>query len=80
MFRLCFSFKNNGRTNVLLVSIFENTLKKAISRQKRHFGRFWQLIPFFQCILKITDQNNICVSIVFEAKAEKKFKKKLVDP
>ena len=42
-----FSFKNNRRTNVLLVSIFENALKKAISRQIRHFDRFWQLLTFF---------------------------------
>ena len=33
-------------TDVLLVGIFENALKKAINRQKRHFGCFWRLIIF----------------------------------
>ena len=42
VFWLLFSFKNNRHTNVLLVGILENTLKKDISRQneKRHFGVF----------------------------------------
>ena len=35
------SFKNNRHTNVLLVSIFENALKKAINLQKNgHNGVF----------------------------------------
>ena len=37
---LWFRFKNNRLTNVFLVGIFENSLKKAIRSQKRHFGRF----------------------------------------
>ena len=32
--------KNNRHTNVLLFGIFENTLRKSGSLQKRHFGRF----------------------------------------
>ena len=53
VFRLWFSFKNNWRTNVLLVGIFEKKL--------------------------LAVKNNICASIVFKAKTEKKFTK-LVDP
>ena len=35
----------------------------------------------FVCVFKNTDQNNICVSLVLEAKTEKIIKKqKLVDP
>ena len=34
----------------------------------------------FLCIFKNTDQDNICVSIVLEAKTIKKNLKKLVDP
>ena len=47
VFRLRFSFNNNRRTNVLLVSNFENAQKKVIDWQKRHFGCFWRLITFF---------------------------------
>ena len=71
--------KNSRHTNVLLVSIFENALKIAICCQKCHFGRFWQLFPFFKCIFKNIDQNNICASTVFKAITEKKILKKLVD-
>ena len=50
-FSLCFSFDSALKTievqmYVLLVGIFENALTKAISRQKRHFGRFWPLLTF----------------------------------
>ena len=56
-------------------------LKKAISRQKRHFDRFLQLLTFLKCILKNTDKNNILGPVVCKAKTEKKnVKKKLVDP
>ena len=47
MFLLWFSFKNKRRTNVLLVGIFENTLKKAISRQKpKDKNNIWASIVF----------------------------------
>ena len=62
MFRLWFSFKNNRRTKVLLVGIFEKT-KNVIDCQKRYFGRFWRLITVFVLILKNTDQNNMCVPV-----------------
>ena len=71
VFRLWFSFKNNRCTNVFLASIFENAQKKVMDHQKRHFGCFWQLITVFWCVLKNTDQNNICVSIVFKAETKK---------
>ena len=45
--------------------------KKVIDRQKHHFGCFLRLITFFLCVFKNTDQNNICLSIVFKAKTEK---------
>ena len=44
---LWFSFLNNKPTNVLLVGIFLNTLKKLLSVTKRHFGHFSKLIAFF---------------------------------
>ena len=61
VFRLCFSFKNNRRTNVHLVSIFENTLKKSYLSKtpfrpflaKRPKWRFWWLIAFFSAFSKI---------------------------
>ena len=59
------------------VGIFENALKKAISHKKRHFCRFLTVINFFLCIFKNIDENNIFGSIVFKAKAEKKFCKKI---
>ena len=49
---LCFSFDSAFKTidpqmNFWSLCIFENALKKkAISHQKRNFGRFWQLITF----------------------------------
>ena len=79
VFWLWFSLKNNRHTNVFLVGIFENALKKVIDRQKLHFGCFWRLITFF-VDFKYTDQNSICVSIVFKAKTEKNEEKKLVGP
>ena len=53
LFRLWFSFKNNRRTNVLLVDFFENA-KKVIDHQKRHFGHFWWIITVFVILIKIT--------------------------
>ena len=47
---------------------------KVIHHQKRHFGRFWQLIIIFLCIFKNTDQNNICASIIFKAKTKENMK------
>ena len=47
---------------------FGKALKKAISRQKPHFG-----------YLKNIDKTNICVSIVIKAYAEKKFQQKIID-
>ena len=38
-FSFCFSFKNNRGTNVVLVNIFENALKK-VNRQKLPKWRF----------------------------------------
>ena len=50
--------------------ILKTHLKKVIDCQKRNFGRFRQLITFL-CILINTDLNNICASIVFNAKTKK---------
>ena len=55
-------------------SIFEYTPKQVIDCQKRHFGRFWQLITVFVCVFKNTDENNICGFIVFKAKIKEKHK------
>ena len=46
--------------------------KKVIDRQKHNFGHVWRFITFFLCILKNTDQNNICAAIVFKAKTKEK--------
>ena len=53
MFRLWFSFKNNRRTNGLLVGIFENAKKNLINCQKRPKWRFWRSITFFCAFSKI---------------------------
>ena len=64
VFQLSFSFKNNKRTNILLVGIFENALKKVVDHQKHHFGSFWRLIIY-------------CASIVFTDESEKNERKKI---
>ena len=69
VFQLSFSFKNNRRTNILLVGIFENALKKVVDHQKHHFGSFWRLIIYS------------IVRLLFLQMNQKKMKeKKLVDP
>ena len=68
----CFSFKNNRRTNVVLVNIFENALKKVNNRQKRPKWRFWQLIAFLVHFQKYHNQKDICASIVFKAESKPK--------
>ena len=78
LFRPWFSFKNNRRTNVLLVSIFENA-QKSYWPSKKPFLQFLAVNNGFLCVFKNTDQNNICVSIVLKAKTEKKIEKELVD-
>ena len=40
---------------------------------KTPFWPFWQLITFFVCVFKNTDQNNICASLVFNAKKGEKY-------
>ena len=52
---------------------FKTNKKKVIDRQKRHFGRFWRLITVVLYVLKNTDQNSICVSMVFKAKTKEKY-------
>ena len=47
VFWLWFSFKNNRRTNVLLVGIFENTLKESYLPSKTPFWLFWAVMNFF---------------------------------
>ena len=71
IFFFCFSFKNNRRTNVILISIFENAQKNVINCQKRPKWRFWRSIVFL-CIFKNTYQKNICASIVFKAESKPK--------
>ena len=66
-----FSFKNNRRTNFLLVGSFENTQKKVIDRQKRHFGCFWRLITFFRAFSKILIKLT-CVCLLFLKLKQKK--------
>ena len=75
MFRLWFSFKNNRRTNVLLVGIFENAHKKIYWLSKTPFWPFLAVNNVFLCVFKITDQNNLCVSIVLKTKTETNLKK-----
>ena len=77
VFRLWFSFKNNWRINVLLVSIFENALKKAISCQKCHFISFLLLLTFFSAFKKMTKTTYVCVSFVFKATQKKNMRKYL---
>ena len=75
-FFFSFSFWNNRDTNVLLVSIFENAWKKVINFQKWPKWHFWQLITFFWCVFKNTEQDNICVFIVFKAESQPKHEEK----
>ena len=77
MFRLWFSFKNNRCSNVLLVGIFENALKKAISPQKRHVGCFRQLVTFFIAFLKIVTKTTLVCLLFLKLKQKKKISKKI---
>ena len=74
VFQSWFSFKNNRRTNVLLVSIFENALKKATSRQKCHFDRFWQLLPFLSALKKILTKTTFVRLSFLKLKQKKNMK------
>ena len=53
--------------------VFLKMQKKVFDRQKRHFGRFWHLKTFYLCVLKNSDQNNICASIGFKSKTKEKY-------
>ena len=67
---LCFpsnSVLKTINTHIYLFCIFENTHKKL-------FWLFLKINNFFSCILKNTDQNNICVPIVFKSKTNKNMK------
>ena len=66
-FFFCFSFKNSRHTNVDLVKIFFNALKKVTNCQKQLQWRFWRPIVF-----KNTDQKDICASFVFKAESKPK--------
>ena len=46
--------------------------KKVINFQKLPKCRFWQLITFFGCVFKNTEQNNTCVFIDFKAESKPK--------
>ena len=72
--KVCFWFLKKIPPNFLGGRIFEYTPKQVIDCQKRHFGRFWQLITVFVCVFKNTDENNICGFIVFKAKIKEKHK------
>ena len=80
-FSSCFGFDSALKTKdaqMFFWSLFLKThYKKAISHQKRHFGRFRQSLTFFVHFKKYWP-SNICASTVFEARTEKK-KKKIVD-
>ena len=68
LFQLWFSFKNNN-----LLSVFLKTHKKSYWLSKTPFWPFLAVNNVFLCIFKNTDQNNICVSIVFKAKTKEKY-------
>ena len=72
LFRLSFRFINTRRTNVLLVGIFENVQQKLLTIKTAIFGHFWRLKTIF-VRFQNTDQNNMCVSIVFKAKTKEKY-------
>ena len=67
----CFSFKIKRHTSVVLVIIFENATKKVNNCQNDKKGI---LIAnnFFKCVLKNTDQKDICASIVFKDESKLK--------
>ena len=68
----CFSFKDNRRTNVILISVFENAQKNHYLPPKTAKMAFLTGNNFFLCVFKNTDQKNICVSIVFKAESKPK--------
>ena len=63
-------------TDVLLVGIFENALKKAINRQKRHFGCFWRLI-IFCAFSKIPTNTTFVRLLILKLKQKTNMKKYL---
>ena len=62
-------------TNVLLVGILENALKKAISRQKRHIGRFWLLLTFLSTLKKLLTKTTFVRLLFLKLKQKKNMKK-----
>ena len=60
-------------------SVFlKNALKKAISRQKRHFGCFLRLLTFFSALKKLLTKTTF-VHLLFLKLKQKKIPKKLVE-
>ena len=78
MFRLWFSFINNRRTNVLSSVFLKTHWKKAISRQKCHFGRFWQLLTFFSALKKILTKTTFVRLLYLKLKQKEKIIKYLL--
>ena len=80
----CFAFDSALKTikaEMFFWSVFLKMHKKCYWLSKTPFWLFLAINNAFLWVFKNTDQNNICVSIVLEAKTEKKFReKKLVDP
>ena len=54
----------------------DEQMSEVPALRKRHFGWFWWLITFFLCVIKNTDQNKFCVSIIFKDKTKEKYKEK----
>ena len=64
-------------TQMLSWSILFKTHKKnVINRQKLPKWCFWWSITIFLCVLKNTNQKNICASIVFKAESKPKHEEK----
>ena len=67
----CFSFKIKRHTSVVLVIIFENATKKVNNCQNDKKG-ILIANSIFKCVLKNTDQKDICASIVFKSESKPK--------
>ena len=56
-------------------SVFLKVHKKAISCQKRHFGRFWQLLTPFSTLKKILTKTTFVFLLFLNLKQKKNIKK-----
>ena len=73
----CFSFENSRRSNVVLVNIFFNVLKKLITATNGQNGVFWRLIAFFSVFSKMPTKRTFVRLLFLKLNQSRNTKKKI---